>query len=321
MLFRSLLQSTYLGGNSFEEIRTITVHPVSGEVIVAGSTQSTNLPGTPGGTPSISGGAQTTYGGGNDGFVSRLNANLTSLLQSTYLGGSGTEVIYAITVHPVSGEVIVAGYTQSTNLPGTPGGTQATSGGGRDGFVSRLTPDLTLNDTTPDAFAFTTQTNAALLSVRTSNPALIGGLFGSARIYADGRAGSTYAVSSASNCSGDVSGGFVSTIGTVTNGHYVCARHTASAATNQVTQTVVHIGGGAASFSVSTGTLFTACSLDVDGNGSVNALTDGLMLVRAMLGFTGANVTNGAVVGTPPRATWAAIQPFLNANCGTNFAP
>jgi hypothetical protein len=25
--------------------------------------------------------------------------------------------------------------------------------------------------------------------------------------------------------------------------------------------------------------------------------------------------------GTPTRATWALIQPYLNANCGTNFAP
>ena len=144
----SLLQSTYLGGIGYEEIRTITVHPVSGEVIVAGYSDSSNLPGTPGGTPSISGGAQTTYGGGQDGFVSRLNANLTSLLQSTYLGGNGFEEIRTITVHPVSGEVIVAGSTQSTNLPGTPGGTpsisggaQTTYGGGQDGFVSRLNAD------------------------------------------------------------------------------------------------------------------------------------------------------------------------------------
>ena len=50
------------------------------------------------------------------------------------------------------------------------------------------------------------------------------------------------------------------------------------------------------------------CTLDVDGNGSIDALTDGLIVVRAMLGFTGSAVTNGAVGdGTPTRATWNLI--------------
>ena len=155
--------------------------------------------------------------------------------------------------------------------------------------------------------------------MRTSNPALIGGLFDSARIYADGRAGSSYAVSSANGCSGDVSGGFVSTIGTVTNGHYVCARHTASAATNQVTQTVVHIGAAAASFSVSTGTAFAAaCNLDLDGDSLLTPTKEWLVFLRASLGFTGAATTNGTGI-TP--AQWAAARPLINANCGTNFAP
>ncbi len=63
------------------------------------------------------------------------------------------------------------------------------------------------------------------------------------------------------------------------------------------------------------------CDLDVDGNGTFDALTDGLMVVRAMLGLTGTAVTAGAIGGSPIRATWAQIQPFLNNNCGTNFAP
>ena len=63
------------------------------------------------------------------------------------------------------------------------------------------------------------------------------------------------------------------------------------------------------------------CDLDVDGNGTIDALTDGLMVVRAMLGLTGTAVTSGALGGSPIRTTWAQIQPFLNNNCGTNFAP
>jgi hypothetical protein len=64
------------------------------------------------------------------------------------------------------------------------------------------------------------------------------------------------------------------------------------------------------------------CSLDVDGNGAQEALTDGLIILRAMLGMTGAAVTSGTIGGgNPTRTTWATIQPYLNGNCGTNFAP
>ena len=63
------------------------------------------------------------------------------------------------------------------------------------------------------------------------------------------------------------------------------------------------------------------CRLDADGNGSIDALTDGLMILRAMFGLTGTAVTGGAVGVGANRATWAQIQPYLNANCGAAFAP
>jgi hypothetical protein len=39
------------------------------------------------------------------------------LLQSTYLGGTGTDYVYAMAIHPISGEIYIAGYTNSTDLP------------------------------------------------------------------------------------------------------------------------------------------------------------------------------------------------------------
>ena len=63
------------------------------------------------------------------------------------------------------------------------------------------------------------------------------------------------------------------------------------------------------------------CTLDVDGNGSVSPLTDGLMIVRAMFGLTGTAVTNGAIAGNPARNTWALVRAYLNGSCGANFAP
>ena len=94
-------------------------------------------------------------------------------------------------------------------------------------------------------------------------------------------------------CSCDLSAGFVSTLGTVANGKYVCARLISAGSNDVQTRIMVHIGAVAANFSVTTGSQVPARTLDVDGDGSINAYSDGLMLLRAMLGFTGANVTNG----------------------------
>jgi hypothetical protein len=52
-------------------------------------------------------------------------------------------------IHPTSGDVYVAGYTFSTNFPGTAGGAQATNAGGGDAFVARFNGTLTtLNQAT-----------------------------------------------------------------------------------------------------------------------------------------------------------------------------
>jgi hypothetical protein len=132
----TLYQATYLGGSGGDVARTLAIHPASGDVYVTGSTQSANFPGT-------TGGAQPAYGGSEDGFVARLNAGLTVLAQATYLGGSGADEAFGLRIHPISGDAYVAGYTYSTNFPGTIGAAQAANGGARDAFVARLTAGLT----------------------------------------------------------------------------------------------------------------------------------------------------------------------------------
>ncbi len=104
---------------------------------MAGYTGSTNFPGT-------AGGAQATAGGNADAFVARLNRDLTTLVQATYLGGSGSDFGHAVAVHPTTGDVYVPGQTVSFNFPGTAGGAQAAYGGGTDdAFVARLNSSLT----------------------------------------------------------------------------------------------------------------------------------------------------------------------------------
>jgi len=136
-----ILQSTYLGGSNDDGAKAIAINPTTGEVYVAGYTNSSNFPNT-------SGGAQASYRGGlTDAFVARLNSSLTQILQSTYLGGNSGDYAYALAIHPKTGEVYVAGYTNSTDFPNTTGGAQAICSSCRilypDTFVARLNSSLT----------------------------------------------------------------------------------------------------------------------------------------------------------------------------------
>ena len=54
------------------------------------------------------------------------------------------------------------------------------------------------------------------------------------------------------------------------------------------------------------------CVIDIDGNHTISATTDGLMLLRAMLGLTDTAVTQGATVPGAPRTTWAQIAPYVH---------
>jgi hypothetical protein len=128
-------QATYLGGNNQETGQAVAIHPTTGDVYVAGWTESTNFPGT-------SGGAQSTFVGGDSAFVAHLDAALKTLDQATYLGTSGANRAFAIAIHPASSEIYVAGYTTG-DFPGTSGGAQSTFGGFQDAFVARLNGALT----------------------------------------------------------------------------------------------------------------------------------------------------------------------------------
>lgn len=60
------------------------------------------------------------------------------------------------------------------------------------------------------------------------------------------------------------------------------------------------------------------CKLDMDGDNLPRANKEGLVLLRAMLGFSGAAVVNGTGI---TQGQWDSARNNLNANCGTSFAP
>ncbi|MHC4896955.1 MAG: DUF7948 domain-containing protein [Planctomycetota bacterium] len=130
-----LRYSTLLGGNGYDRPYAVSVDVTGRLVMVAGQTPSSNFPTT-------TGAYDTTHNGGNDGFVSRLDTSKTGtaqLLYSTFLGGTGSDQIIAMSV-AANGTVTGAGYTSSSTFPTTSGAYDMTHNGGNDAFVSRLIP-------------------------------------------------------------------------------------------------------------------------------------------------------------------------------------
>jgi gliding motility-associated-like protein len=91
---------------------------------------------------------QPIFGGGSinhaqDGVIVKLNPDLSSVLFSTYFGGSGDDACFVLSINPITGNLYVAGATNSGNLPGNRTGVINSNymGGVVDGFVTELAND------------------------------------------------------------------------------------------------------------------------------------------------------------------------------------
>ncbi len=149
-----LVYSTYLGGSARDDCHGITVD-TAGNAYVAGVTSSTNFPTTPGAF-------DLTFNGDlQDAFLSKLNASGSDLIYSTYFGGGGNDVGFAVAVDNF-GRVFVTGTTTSNNFPVTAGAFDTTFNGSSDAFLIKLTnqpPDASSDETTTD------EDNAVTLNV------------------------------------------------------------------------------------------------------------------------------------------------------------
>lgn len=384
----AVVRATYVGGSGFDQAHSIAMHPLSGELLVAGTTSSSNL-------PQVAGGAQPAYGGGGDGFVSRLSADLTAILQTTYVGGTGNDcqAVCSVAIHPTSGEVFVAGDT-SGSLPATLvadgyqssygggsydafivrlnaaltarragtylGGTgldnayalaaepngqsvyvaglnnfggfptanaqQGTFGGNGDGFLSRFSVDLTAVNRIPNPFSFNHQSNVPPNTIRTSNEVRLvitpTPPNNQQTAYVVGAAGSELCIATQPDvcvtpyvgCTSPcfATGWFAGTWDFL-SGDYIAVRHT-SANPSGTTETTLIISGTAYPFRSSTGNANIACNLDMNGDNALSHTVEGLVLVRAMLGFGADAIVAGT--GIP---AWNPVRERLNPFCGTNF--
>ena len=132
----NLVYADYIGGNS-QDYGYALVLDSAHEVYVTGGTTSSDFP--------VVNPYQGSLTGLFNGFLSKVSADGSSLLYSTYLGGSSSDVPSTIAIDNV-GSVLVGGYTFSTNFP-VVNAYQATvspnQGGlfGEYGFLTKFSPD------------------------------------------------------------------------------------------------------------------------------------------------------------------------------------
>ncbi len=118
---------SYLGGSLWDEGSAIDVDN-AGNLYVTGRTQSANFP--------MVGAIDGSFGGMWDVFVSKLSADGSALLFSTYLGGVQTDAPRGLLIDS-SSAVCLSGYTASSDFP-VQNAYDNTHNGGYDIFVTKL---------------------------------------------------------------------------------------------------------------------------------------------------------------------------------------
>jgi len=128
-----VLNFTYLGGSAYEYATGVAVGP-TGDIYVAGWTESTDFP--------VTSGAYDTRSDWVDTFIAKLDPSLTTLESLTFLGGSSGDWARCLAVAP-TGDVYVCGTTDSGDFPATAGAYDRDFNGSfHDGFIAKLDSDL-----------------------------------------------------------------------------------------------------------------------------------------------------------------------------------
>ena len=141
-----LIFSTFLGGEEDDTVTGITLDS-KGRIYVTGSTSSSSFPSTPDAVQINNAGADLDPEfPGSDAFITIFETNGTSLVYSTYLGGTDFEEGDSIRLNRFDiavdnfNCVYIVGQTTSFDFPLTTGADQTNSEAGNDVFVAKINP-------------------------------------------------------------------------------------------------------------------------------------------------------------------------------------
>ena len=127
LVIETVHSSIVLGGSNDEKLTGIAV--ADKRVFVTGYTESADFP--------LARPMQPRLGGSSDAFLTALQEDLESIIFSTYLGGSGDDSAWGVALDP-EGNPVIAGITESDDLPVTADAFQKRRGGQADAFLMKL---------------------------------------------------------------------------------------------------------------------------------------------------------------------------------------
>lgn len=135
----AVLYSTFFGGFSNVDLPNNLTIDSSGNAYIVGATTATDFPVTAGAYQTqLSAGSSNVAG---DAFITKLNADGSGLLYSTYLGGSGGHDIAQSIEVDAAGNAYIGG-SAASGFPITPGAAQSTLMNEiGSGFVAKLSPN------------------------------------------------------------------------------------------------------------------------------------------------------------------------------------
>lgn len=125
----AIATTTYIGGEAGDRPRRLAVSE-EGHALIVGQTTSRNFPHAPR--------TELPVNEGSDGFVIELNSDLTEVLDSIVLAGSGSDVLEGVVANP-DGTIDVTGLSGSTDFPMVDPIQSSYSGGRFDIVVLRMT--------------------------------------------------------------------------------------------------------------------------------------------------------------------------------------
>jgi hypothetical protein len=128
-----LLSMAIIGGT--DDDQSPQLHIYGSDIFLTGITYSTNFPTTPG---SFEG----SYSGSGDVIVSKFDANLSTLLASTYIGSPSFDGYYPSIAINNSGSVYISSNTSNSTFPTVSGGYSQIIEGYNDCYIVRFSNDL-----------------------------------------------------------------------------------------------------------------------------------------------------------------------------------
>ena len=129
----ALVYCGYIGGSAADRGWKIA-SDASGYAYVAGMTSSDQTT-----FPETTGAYDTTWNGGQDGFVAKVASDGSSLVYATYLGSPGLDSMGGIALD-ATGNTYLTGSTDSSSFPTTTGPAHGSPGTAADAFVAKLNP-------------------------------------------------------------------------------------------------------------------------------------------------------------------------------------